>query len=162
MFVSAVGGHRELLHRGDIPGGAAFKAHYPGAGLTVVVLANTLGAPAARLGRRVARLALGLPDPRPADLPLAAAERGRLAGTYRDGRGAVAVADRGGRLAAATPDGPVTLLPIEAVRAAPSPRAPAALAALGVGIDGMSMPGSPGRSAGGADDSWADQPWRDH
>jgi D-alanyl-D-alanine carboxypeptidase len=80
------GTHRVVQHGGNINGFAAHLAHYPDDSLVVAVLANTSGAPAARLADNIARAVLGLPlqsgTPQFADLPTTPEERVLYAGKY--------------------------------------------------------------------------------
>lgn len=109
VFLGALGPHREVLHRGDLPGGAAFKATYPDAGVSVIVLANTTGAPVARMGRRIARHVLSLPEPRHVPVTATSEELRTFAGEYRDGRGCVRLSVTDGEVTAQTPDGTMPL-----------------------------------------------------
>lgn len=108
VFIAALGKYREFAHRGDIPGGSAFKAYYPEIDLTVVVLANTKGAPTSMLGRRIARFVLNIPGPEIAS-PITEHDRRFLRGSYSDGLQTIRIEEDGIRLIAHTPDGPMLL-----------------------------------------------------
>lgn len=82
LVVTEVEGHRRLGHGGSINGFASHLAHYPDDDLTVAVLVNTRDAPAEQVGERIARKALGLPQPEVLDLPLTGAEARRYTGEY--------------------------------------------------------------------------------
>lgn len=82
VAVSELQGHRKVAHDGGINGFSSHLAHYPDDGLTVAVLVNTEGAPAGTVGERIARTALGLPQPDLVDLPLSRPEARRYTGKY--------------------------------------------------------------------------------
>jgi CubicO group peptidase (beta-lactamase class C family) len=86
LTVDTVGPHRRIHHGGGINGFISELAHYPDDSLTIVVLSNTSPAPSNQVADNLARIAFGMPIPapaQPADLPIAAEERTRLAGNYR-------------------------------------------------------------------------------
>ena len=76
-------GHRRISHSGGIYGFSTDLANYPDDSLVIVVLANSEDANATRLSVRIARAALGIPEPVVRDLPLSAADRARFEGSYR-------------------------------------------------------------------------------
>jgi len=82
LAVGGVGGHRSAEHSGGYSGFWSHLAHYPDDSLTIVVLTNVEGAQPASIEDAIARRLLGVPEPRPRDLPTAAADRERFAGTY--------------------------------------------------------------------------------
>lgn len=75
-------GHPALAHAGIIEGTRSSVTYYAADGITVIVLANTQSGAVSALQRRVARAALGLPEPTVVDLPVPDAERRALAGSY--------------------------------------------------------------------------------
>ncbi|MEI9995582.1 MAG: serine hydrolase domain-containing protein [Rhizomicrobium sp.] len=77
-------GHRKISHSGDIFGFAAHYAYYPKDDLTIVVLTNHQGAsfPPSTIERKIARVMLGIPARRSADLPLTADEAKAFEGDY--------------------------------------------------------------------------------
>jgi CubicO group peptidase (beta-lactamase class C family) len=81
--LGALDGHRKLGHTGGYDRIVAAAAYYPDDSLAVVVLLNTDGAvDASDIEARVARLALGLPAPSFAEVPLTPAQMERLSGTF--------------------------------------------------------------------------------
>jgi CubicO group peptidase (beta-lactamase class C family) len=83
--------HRFVGQHGSLLGYSGSLYDYPEDGLTIVVLTNTEGQNAREVSRALAREVLGLPAlavtahtaaTPPDDAPVAAAERGQLAGTY--------------------------------------------------------------------------------
>jgi CubicO group peptidase (beta-lactamase class C family) len=85
------GEHRRIGQHGSLLGYSGSLYDFPDDQLTVVVLTNTEGQNALAITRALARAALGLPDlpaPKPAavtrmsDVPVSAAERGQLEGTF--------------------------------------------------------------------------------
>jgi D-alanyl-D-alanine carboxypeptidase len=100
LFLSALGGHREIVHGGDINGFSAYKAFYPDDSLTLVVLSNTEGplVYSGQIARPIARRVLGVPAETIKDLPLSPGERDRIVGTYRDGTLMVTVTEERDKL----------------------------------------------------------------
>jgi len=82
IAVGNLDGRRRLGHVGGMRGFASFLAHYPEDALTVVVLTNTEGAPAAALESEIARLALRLEPARVRDVALSEEELNEYTGTY--------------------------------------------------------------------------------
>jgi hypothetical protein len=97
-------GRRQIMHMGGMRGVAGHLAHYPEDDLTVVVLTNTEGAPAAAIESRVARLVLELGEQAARDLPLTTAELARYTGSYDIRLATVTLTARDGRLHASSPD----------------------------------------------------------
>ncbi len=91
-------GRRRVGHNGDITGFMSALAHYPGDGLTVAVLTNRARHWPEVIERKIARRALGLPEPVVKDLPLGGEGRRAYAGTYDFGVYPLHVKDEGGRL----------------------------------------------------------------
>lgn len=87
LVSDTLGSHRRIQHGGGINGFISSLAHYPNDSLTIVVLANTAPAPSDQLADDIARVVFGMPartaPARPVDLPIAADESARLAGSYR-------------------------------------------------------------------------------
>lgn len=77
-------GHRKFSHSGVISGFSSHYAYYPDDQLTIVVLTNLEHGSVApyALERKLARAALGLPQPTIVDVPLSDAEAKRFAGDY--------------------------------------------------------------------------------
>jgi len=92
MILNTEDDHRRIGQHGSLLGYSGSLYDFPEDKLTIVVLTNTEGQNAYAITRALARAALGLPalppPPPPAaervltDDPIAAAERGQLAGTY--------------------------------------------------------------------------------
>lgn len=82
LSVGSLEGHPRIAHAGGINGFSSRLAHYPADDLTVAVLVNTRGAGAEQVEDRIARKALGLPQPAVTDLPLSEAEARRYTGKY--------------------------------------------------------------------------------
>src|SRR5580658_9322352 len=84
--------HRSVGQHGSLLGFSGSMYEFPADRLTIVVLTNTEGQNALAISRALARAILGLPElpqspaPRvasgPADIPVSAAEMGRLSGTF--------------------------------------------------------------------------------
>jgi hypothetical protein len=86
LVLDSLAGRPILYHGGDIPGFAAVTMTVPVEGLAVGVMANRSNADVERLAREVTRAVLGLPpEAPPVPVPLAAADRDRLAGRYELG-----------------------------------------------------------------------------
>jgi len=87
LTIDTVGSHRRIAHGGGINGFISQLAYYPNDTLTIAVLANTAPAPSDQIAENIARAAFGMPmrgaPQPPADLPIPAAERSLLAGSYR-------------------------------------------------------------------------------
>jgi len=88
LFMDTLGAHRRIHHGGGINGFISELAYYPDDSLTVVVLSNTVPAPAEQVADNLARVAFGLPylperPTPPADLPIPADEIARLSGNYK-------------------------------------------------------------------------------
>jgi len=78
-----IGGQPVITHGGGIHGFISGNVWVPTAELSVTVLTNSGGAPADELLKQLVRAALGAPlKQRPAEVPLAAAHRGRYVGVY--------------------------------------------------------------------------------
>lgn len=76
-------GHPTVEHSGGINGFAANLVRFPKDDLTVVALFNTAGAVGPTyVTDKLARLALGIPEPEVKDLPLSAEEAKRYEGSY--------------------------------------------------------------------------------
>ncbi|HUR94416.1 MAG TPA: serine hydrolase domain-containing protein [Gemmatimonadales bacterium] len=105
LFVSTLGGHREIVHGGDINGFSAYKAYYPDDSLTLVILSNTEGplVSSGQIPRAIARRALGVPEERPKELPLSTRDRARFTGVYRAGTARVAVTEERGQITLTEP-----------------------------------------------------------
>jgi CubicO group peptidase (beta-lactamase class C family) len=98
LFVAELSGHRRVGHGGGINGFTAALDHYPDDSLTVAVLANSGSWSPNQLSDRIARAALGIPEPMMRDLVLAPAERERYAGAYRLGPLEIRIYERGDSL----------------------------------------------------------------
>jgi CubicO group peptidase (beta-lactamase class C family) len=100
--MGATAGRRKVGHTGGGQGNKAVLAHYPDAGLTVVVLLNTEREGAAitanGLEERIARLFFASGDTAQAPPAGAPAETPRYAGRYRDGVRLVTITDDAGVL----------------------------------------------------------------
>ena len=83
LGIGDLGGHRMVQHSGGINGFASALITFPDDTLIIAVLANSEDANATRIGQRIARAALGIPEPVVRDLPLTAAERAAYEGTYQ-------------------------------------------------------------------------------
>jgi CubicO group peptidase (beta-lactamase class C family) len=107
LSVSALDGHRRVGHNGGISGFSSYLAIYPDDDLYVVVLANTETPLTGILGARLARAALGIPEPIVKDLPISAEEAAPLLGVYelRELDQRLQLVFRDGALRVATPEG---------------------------------------------------------
>lgn len=104
-------GKRKVAHNGAMPGFSASAAYYPDDGLTVVVLTNRGNVRTEAIERRLARLALGLPDPDYTARELPPGARDRYLGSYDIGVFTIQVTDRAGQLWLEMPrPGPTTPL----------------------------------------------------
>ncbi|MGZ8412628.1 MAG: serine hydrolase domain-containing protein [Gemmatirosa sp.] len=103
--IGAVDGLRYLEHGGATPGFLGESAYLPDSAVGVTVLTNGVyaGSIVTRLVQGVARQALGLPQPRLADLPTSAADRARFAGTFDLGPVKLEVYEQGDHLRAQPP-----------------------------------------------------------
>lgn len=80
--VDSMAGYRKLYHSGGINGFASHLSHYPEDGLTVAVLVNTRNANASGAEERIARRAMGLPQPELLAKGISEAEARRYTGKY--------------------------------------------------------------------------------
>ncbi|MCJ2037190.1 serine hydrolase domain-containing protein [Methylobacterium sp. J-068] len=94
LYLGHAYGQRLWSHGGFLNGFSAIKDTYPDLGLTVVVLGNTETAPAQTLSRRLAALALGVPEATEIAVPPGVIER--YVGFYRTGPRAVVALTRSG------------------------------------------------------------------
>lgn len=80
-------GHHKITHSGDIFGFSADYAYYPDDDLTIAILTNTQSAafPPLTIEHKLARIYLGLPEPRLVDLPVPADLGRKLEGDYEVG-----------------------------------------------------------------------------
>ena len=83
LGIGSLEGHRVVQHSGGINGFASALVTLPDDTLIIAVLTNSEDANATRVAQRIARAALGLPEPVVRDLPLTAAERAAYEGTYQ-------------------------------------------------------------------------------
>ncbi|HEV7990300.1 MAG TPA: serine hydrolase domain-containing protein [Gemmatimonadaceae bacterium] len=81
--LASLEGHASVSHDGAITGFGSRLASYPRDSLIVAVLGNTTAFVAAPLERQIAAFALGLPDPAPLDVPIAAADTTPVVGRFR-------------------------------------------------------------------------------
>jgi D-alanyl-D-alanine carboxypeptidase len=100
LGIGDLDGERLISHSGGIFGFASVLSYFPEHGVAVAVLANSEAAPAGLIATRLARAALGLPEPEVRDLSLAPAERARYHGTYDLGPLQLRVFDDGDNLVA--------------------------------------------------------------
>lgn len=111
LFIGDLDGHRVIGHGGGINGFVSQLSHYPDDHLTVVVLVNAETSEASALEQRVARAALGLPEPTIADLATSKEQRALYAGRYQLMKGVtVRVFEDKGRLEAQATGQPVSEL----------------------------------------------------
>jgi CubicO group peptidase (beta-lactamase class C family) len=104
-------GVAKVSHGGAMRGFSAQAAHYPGPGVTVVVLTNRGDDRADAIEREIARAALGLPAPIREAVALSPDERAAFAGRFDVGVFTIRIAERGGQLwLEAPPPGPTTPL----------------------------------------------------
>lgn len=79
-------GHRRIMHSGDISGFAAHYSYYPDDDTTIIVLTNSdSGAPPVSLEAKLARVVLGIPEPKRDEVPLTEALGHDYAGDYTMG-----------------------------------------------------------------------------
>lgn len=79
-------GHRRIMHSGDISGFSAHYSYYPDDDTTIVVLTNSdSGVPPVSLEAKLARVVLGIPEPRRDAVPLPQALGHGYAGDYTVG-----------------------------------------------------------------------------
>lgn len=104
-------GKQKVAHNGAMPGFSASAAYYPDDELTIVVLTNRGNVRTEAIERRLARLALGMPEPDYAGRELPPEARGRYPGSYDIGVFTIRVTDREGRFWLEMPrPGPTTPL----------------------------------------------------
>ncbi len=83
LMATTIAGHPAISHGGGIPGFASANAWLPDVALSVTVLSNSGSAAASDLLEALARAALGVPPPAPAEAqPLDAATRDLVVGDY--------------------------------------------------------------------------------
>ena len=99
-----LGTHRKLSHGGGINGFSTMIARYPDERLAVIVLANTAGADAGGVERRIAKFVLGVEDKPILDLPTDAELLERFVGKYQLTEGKVEITIHDGKLCV-TPQG---------------------------------------------------------
>lgn len=81
-------GHQKFTHAGGIWGFITFLSYYPKDGLAIAVMVNTDNVDRAKdanvpgIERKIARVLLGIPQPRVVSVPLDAAEAANYVGTY--------------------------------------------------------------------------------
>lgn len=76
-------GHRRIMHSGDISGFSAHYSYYPDDDTTIVVLTNSdSGIPPVSLEAKLARVALGIPEPNRNKAPLTEASSHNYVGDY--------------------------------------------------------------------------------
>lgn len=94
LAVTNFEGHRKIGHPGDIFGFSSQYAWYPDDDVTIIMLTNIQGGaiPIVSLEQKVARAALGIPQPVIVDRPLPPSEAARYAGFYEIGEIRFAVA----------------------------------------------------------------------
>lgn len=79
-------GHRRIMHSGDISGFSAHYSYYPDDATTIVVLTNSDGGvPPVSLEAKLARVVLGIAEPRRDEVPLSQALGQGYAGDYTMG-----------------------------------------------------------------------------
>jgi D-alanyl-D-alanine carboxypeptidase len=79
-------GHRRIMHSGDISGFSAHYSYYPDDDTTIVVLTNSdSGVPPVSLEAKLARVVLGIAEPRRDEAPLSEALGQSYAGDYTMG-----------------------------------------------------------------------------
>jgi hypothetical protein len=85
--MDSLGGRRRVQHGGGINGFNSMLQYYPADTLSIAVLGNTNGPWVDRVADNIARAAFGVrlvaAPPKLLNLPTTAAERARIAGTYR-------------------------------------------------------------------------------
>jgi D-alanyl-D-alanine carboxypeptidase len=111
LYLGRAYGQRLWSHGGFLDGFSAIKDTYPDIGLSVVILGNTETAPAQTLARRLAALALGVPEATDIAVPPGVIDR--YVGFYRTGPRAVVALRRSGDrlLAQGTGLAPLVLVP---------------------------------------------------
>jgi len=80
--VDSLEGQRVFFHSGGINGFASHLSHYPETDLTIAVLVNTRGAGASGVEERIARRAMGLPQPEMLARGLSEVEARRYTGKF--------------------------------------------------------------------------------
>ncbi|WP_293864765.1 serine hydrolase domain-containing protein [Steroidobacter sp.] len=79
-------GHRRIMHSGDISGFSAHYSYYPDDDTTIVVLTNSdSGVPPVSLEAKLARVVLGIAEPRRTEVPLPESLGQGFAGEYTMG-----------------------------------------------------------------------------
>ena len=80
-------GHRKIGHPGDIFGFSAQYSYYPDDELTIVLMTNMQNgaSPPISLEQKIARVVLGIPQPRNVDVPLPPLAAATFVGTYKVG-----------------------------------------------------------------------------
>jgi D-alanyl-D-alanine carboxypeptidase len=109
LGVTEYHGHPSVSHSGGINGFSSELAYYPADSLTIAILTNNEGVDAARLGRQIAKLALGIPEPSPLDLPLTDSARQRYIGRYSKPGLGVEINEQEGHLVLGGAGGPKLL-----------------------------------------------------
>ncbi len=105
VTLGRLGKHRFVGHGGAVRGFASQISYYPDADVTVVVLANSEQAVPRRIADQIARMVLGMVEPRVKDLPLAASDFEKYVGAYDLAGTAIQVYERAGRLMMRVDDG---------------------------------------------------------
>ncbi len=101
-----LGSHRKFSHGGGINGFSTMIARYPDDRLCIIVLANTAGADAGGVERRIAKFVLGVEDKPVADLPTDAELLDRFVGKYQLSEGQIEITAEDGKLYAKPPGQP--------------------------------------------------------
>jgi CubicO group peptidase (beta-lactamase class C family) len=105
-------GKRAFNHSGGVNGFASWLAYYPDPDLTVVVLTNSGNGPAPRVGQMIARLMFGVPLPVVVNLPVDAATKAQVVGSWDLGTMKLVVREgqKGGLESVLGPQPPTDLL----------------------------------------------------
>lgn len=99
LFVGDLDDHRRVGHGGGINGFTSQLSRYPDDDLTVVVLTNCGNCDPTTVEQGIARVVLGIPEPKTKDIALPEEERGRYLGRYALAPGLVLrVFEEGARL----------------------------------------------------------------
>lgn len=96
-------GRTRIAHNGAMGGFTGTVAYYPGADVTIALLANRGGLLADGIEKSIARAVLGMPPPAVTPVALTAEERSRLLGRFDIGVFDVTVTDRDGTVWMETP-----------------------------------------------------------